>query len=81
MLSASDRHVERVIRRTIWVAGLSGQDSADQERIAVRTLRCLRPEMMASEALSMVRHIRLGLAETAARPRADEASPPAARPA
>ena len=65
MPDTADRHMERVIRRTIWMAELGGQDYATQDRIAVRTLRCMRPEMTVSEALAVVRRVRSGSAEAA----------------
>ena len=58
MLKSADRHLERVIRRTIWVADLSGQDYATQNSCAVRTVRWMRPNMTASEALAMVDLVR-----------------------
>jgi len=39
MLNNADRHLERVIRRTIWMAELSGQNYTTQNEEAVRTVR------------------------------------------
>jgi len=76
MVAATDRHLERVIRRTICIADLSGQDCETQDQIAVRTVRWMRPDMVASEALSVVKQIRLKMAETAPQDRTEDASPP-----
>ncbi len=38
MLKNADRHLERVIHRTIWIADLSRHDYATQYDFAVRTL-------------------------------------------
>lgn len=58
MLNHAERHLERVIRRTIWVAGLSGQSYATQNEEAVHTLRRMRPDMTTSEALAKVDQVR-----------------------
>jgi hypothetical protein len=58
MESHDDRHLERVIRRTIWIAELSGQTHTAQNEVAVRTLRWLRPDMTALEALAKVELVR-----------------------
>jgi len=58
MLKSFDRHMERVIHRTIWVAELAGQDYPTQNAVAVRTLRWMRPDMTASEALVTVDLVR-----------------------
>ncbi len=58
MLKNADRHLERVIHRTIWVAELGGQDYTTQNQVAVRTLRWMRPDMTASEALLTVNVVR-----------------------
>ncbi len=58
MLNNADRHLERVIRRTIWMAELSGQNYTTQNEEAVRTVRRMRPDMTASEALAKVDLVR-----------------------
>jgi len=58
MLKNADRHLERVIHRTIWVSELGGQDYTTQNQVAVRTVRWMRPDMTASEALSTVNLVR-----------------------
>jgi hypothetical protein len=49
-----DKHLERVIRRTILDAKLSGKDYTTQNEVAVHTVRRIRPEMTPSEALKAV---------------------------
>ena len=58
MLKNADRHLERVIHRTIWVADWGGQTYTTQNEVAVRTVRWLRPDMTASEALAKVNLVR-----------------------
>ena len=58
MLKNADKHLERVIRRTILIADLGGQDYTTQNKVAVRTVRGMRPDMTASEALSIVNLVR-----------------------
>ncbi len=58
MLNNADRHLERVIRRTIWMVELSGQNYTTQNEEAVRTVRRMRPDMTASEALAKVDLVR-----------------------
>jgi len=58
MLRESDRTLERVIYRAIQDAKLAGQDDSVQDAMAVRTVRWMRPEMTASEALTAVRIVR-----------------------
>ncbi len=58
MLKNSDRHLERVIHRTIWIAELGGQDYTTQNEVAVRTVRWMRPDMTASEALAKIDLVR-----------------------
>ncbi len=58
MLNNADRHLERVIRRTICIAGLSGQSYATQNEEAARTVRRMRPDMTALEALAKVDQVR-----------------------
>ncbi len=53
-----DRHLERVIHRTIWVSELGGQNYTTQNEVAVRTVRWMRPDMTASEALAIVDLVR-----------------------
>ncbi len=42
-----DRHLERVIRRTILDAKLSGKDYPTQNQVAAHTVRRIRPDMTA----------------------------------
>jgi hypothetical protein len=49
-----DRHLERVIRRTILDAKLSGKDYPTQNEIAAYTVRRIRPDMTTSEAMAAV---------------------------
>ncbi len=49
-----DRYLERVIRRTILDAKLSGKDYPTQNEIAAHTVRRIRPDMTASEAMAAV---------------------------
>lgn len=58
MLREADRTLERVIYRAIQDAKLAGQDDSVQDAMAVRTVRWMRPEMTASEALTAVRIVR-----------------------
>ncbi len=58
MLNNADRHLERVIRRTIWMAELRGQNYTTQNEVAVRTVRRMRPNMTPSEALAKVDQVR-----------------------
>ena len=58
MLKNADRHLERVIHRTISLAELGGQDYTAQNQVAVRTVRWIRPDMTATEALVMVDLVR-----------------------
>ena len=58
MLREADRHLERVIFRAIQDAKLAGQDETFQNEMAVRTVRWMRPEMTASEALTAVESVR-----------------------
>lgn len=58
MLREADRHLERVIYRAIRDAKLAGQDDPSQNQVAVRTVRWMRPEMTASEALTAVEVVR-----------------------
>ncbi len=58
MLKNADRHLERVIHRTIWVADWGRQTYTTQNEVAVRTVRWLRPDMTASEALAKVNLVR-----------------------
>ena len=54
MLNNADRHLERVIRRMILIAELNVQNNTTQYEEVVRTVRRMRPEMTASEALAKV---------------------------
>ncbi len=58
MLKNADRHLERVIHRTIWIAELGGQDYTTQNEVAVRTVRWMKPDMTITEALVMVDLVR-----------------------
>lgn len=58
MLREADRHLERVIYRAIQDAKQAGQDDTHQDEAAVRTVRWIRPEMTALEALSAVKSVR-----------------------
>ncbi len=58
MLKNANRHLERVIHRTISLAELGGQDYTTQNEVAVRTVRWMRPDMTASEALAKVDLVR-----------------------
>ncbi len=58
MLREADRHLERVIYRAIQDAKLAGQDEMFQNDVAERTVRWLKPEMTASEALTAVNSVR-----------------------
>ncbi len=58
MLRAADRNLERVIYRAIQDAKLAGRDNTIQNEVAVRTVRWIRPEMTASEALTVVKTVR-----------------------
>jgi hypothetical protein len=49
-----DGHLERVIRRTILDAKLSGKDYPTQNKVAAHTVRRIRPDMTASEAVALV---------------------------
>ena len=54
MLNIADRHLERVIRRMILIAELNGRSYATHYEEVVRTVRRMRPDMTASEALAKV---------------------------
>jgi hypothetical protein len=58
MLQNVDRHLERVIHRTIWIADLAGENYTTQNEVAVRTVRWMKPDMTASEALAKVNLVR-----------------------
>ncbi len=58
MRKNADRHLERVIHRTIRNAEWGGQDYATQNEVAVRTVRWMRPDMTTSEALAKVDSVR-----------------------
>ncbi len=49
-----DRHLERVIRRTILDAKLSGKDYNVQNKVAAHAVRRIRPDMTPAEALAQV---------------------------
>ena len=54
MQRSVDGHLERVIRRTILDAKLSGKDYPTQNKVAAHTVRRIRPDMTASEAVALV---------------------------
>jgi hypothetical protein len=54
MLNNADRHLERVIRRMILLAELNVQNYMTRYEEVVRTVRRMRPDMTASEALAKV---------------------------
>ena len=58
MLKNANRHLERVIHRTISLAELGGQDYTTQNEVAVRTVRWMKPDMTITEALVMVDLVR-----------------------
>ncbi len=58
MLREADRHLERVIYRAIQDVKLAGRNTTIQNEVAVRTVRWIRPEMTASEALTAVTSVR-----------------------
>ncbi len=58
MLNIADRHLERVIRRMILIAELNGRNYMTQHGEIVRTVRRMRPDMTASEALAKVNQVR-----------------------
>ena len=58
MLREADRQLERVIYRAIQDAKLAGQDDTSQNEVAARTIRWMRPEMTAAEALQAVHSVR-----------------------
>jgi hypothetical protein len=58
MLNNADRHLERVIRRMIWIAELSGRNYTAEYEEVVRTVRRMRPEMTTSEAMAKVNQVR-----------------------
>ncbi len=58
MLKNADRQLERVIRRMIWVAELSGRNYTTEYDEVVRTVRRMRPEMTTSEAMAKVNQVR-----------------------
>ncbi len=58
MLNNADRHLERVIRRMIWIAELSGRNYTTEYDEVVRTVRRMRPEMTTSEAMAKVNQVR-----------------------
>ncbi len=49
-----DRHLERVIRRTILDAKLSGKDYSTQNKFAAHAVRRIRPDMTPAEAVAQV---------------------------
>ena len=58
MLREADKHLERVIYRALQDAKQAGQDDTHQDQMAVRTVRWIRPEMTAMEALTAVKTVR-----------------------
>ncbi len=53
-----DRHLLRVIRRTILDAKLSGKDYPTQDKVAAHTVRRIRPDMTVPEAVALVNLVR-----------------------
>ncbi len=49
-----DRHLARVIRRTILSAKLSGKDYVTQNEVAAHTARRIRSDITASDAVALV---------------------------
>jgi len=58
MSNNADRHLERVIRRMILFAELNGQNYTTRYEEVVRSVRRMRPDMTASEALAIVNQAR-----------------------
>ncbi len=58
MRNNADRHLERVIHRSICLAELAGENYPIQNEVAVRTVRWMKPDMTASEALAKVDLVR-----------------------
>jgi hypothetical protein len=58
MRKNANRHLERVIHRAICIAELGGQDYRMQNDVAVRTLRRMRPDLTAAQALATVDLVR-----------------------
>ncbi len=58
MRNNADRHLDRVIHRTICIAKLAGENYTIQNELAMRTVRRMKPDMTASEALAKVDQIR-----------------------
>ena len=58
MRNNADRHLERVIHRSICLAELAGKNYPIQNEVAVRTVRWMKPDMTASEALAKVNLVR-----------------------
>ncbi len=58
MRNNADRHLERVIHRSICLAELAGKNYPTQNEVAVRTVRWMKPDMTASEALAKVDLVR-----------------------
>ena len=58
MLNNADKHLDRVIRRMIWIAELSGRNYTTEYEEVVRTVRRMRPEMTTSEAMAKVNQVR-----------------------
>jgi hypothetical protein len=58
MRNNADRHLDRVIHRTICIAKLAGENYTIQNELAMRTVRRMKPDMTASEALAKVNLLR-----------------------
>ncbi len=54
-----DDSLERIIRQALGDARATGRDSLTQTELAVRTVREVRPDMTAPEALSAVELVQL----------------------
>ena len=59
-----DESVERIIRRALEEARAKGRDYLTQTELAVRAARAARPDLTASEALTMVELVRRNVTPT-----------------
>ncbi len=53
-----DKHLERVVCRAILEAQSGGHDYTQQNELAARTVRRMRPELTVSEAMTVVETVR-----------------------
>ena len=58
MLQTWDKHLERVVSRAILDARSGGHDYKQQNELAARTVRRVRPELTVSEAMTVVEAVR-----------------------